>query len=265
MLSSGSREHLCSPLVVLPWRWLFAVRVYWRLVSLPCPLSLGQDHWSVSQFLVVSMLWCFTVCFSILQSHLTLDVAHWLRWWALWTAVCPISGSGWSLALCGPSCLSSHLFTDGPCGDQFLAPPCLFNELSTSCPLCCVFSVHCLLLSFFCGQGQSAQGAMLAYLRGGWGNTTWHLTFTCLVCQMSLKQIWSWQLAVMATLLFSQCNVVGWSFLWDRSSGCQSFDSPWCFISAKCSSSVSARFWSHGAHTVCFCALVTILDQKSCL
>jgi hypothetical protein len=37
-------------------------------------------------------------------------------------------------------------------------------------------------------------------------------------------------------------------------------DSSWCFISAKCVSSASARFLIYGAHTVCFCTLVTILD-----
>jgi hypothetical protein len=38
----------------------------------------------------------------------------------------------------------------------------------------------------------------------------------------------------MAAHLFSQCNVVWRSFLQARGWGCQSFDSPWCFISAKC-------------------------------
>jgi hypothetical protein len=32
------------------------------------------------------------------------------------------------------------------------------------------------------------------------------------------------------------------------------------FISAKCGSSVSTILLIYGAHTVCFCALVTILD-----
>jgi hypothetical protein len=61
-------------------------------------------------------------------------------------------------------------------------------------------------------------------------------------------------------LLFSQCNVVWRSFPQARGSGCQSFDSPCCFISAKCGSSISERFWSLRVHTVCFCALVAILD-----
>jgi hypothetical protein len=68
---------------------------------------------------------------------------------------------------------------------------------------------------------------------------------------------------VVGDLLFSQCNVAWRSFPWARGSGYQSFDSPYCFISAKCGSSVSVRFWSHGAHTVCFCVPVTILDPLS--
>jgi hypothetical protein len=81
-----------------------------------------------------------------------------------------------------------------------------------------------------------------------------------LVCQMSPKQAWSWHLVVVRALLFSQCNMAWRSFPQARGSGCKSFDSSCCFISAKCGSSVSARFWSHGAHAVCFCALVAILD-----
>jgi hypothetical protein len=69
--------------------------------------------------------------------------------------------------------------------------------------------------------------------------------------------------AVVPLHLFSQCNVAWLSFPQVRGSGCQSFDSPWCFISVNCGSSISARFWSHGAHTVWFCTLVAILDLSS--
>jgi hypothetical protein len=46
----------------------------------------------------------------------------------------------------------------------------------------------------------------------------------------------------LGALLFSQCNVAWRSFLQPRGSGCQSFDSSWCFVSMKCDSSISARF-----------------------
>jgi hypothetical protein len=63
----------------------------------------------------------------------------------------------------------------------------------------------------------------------------------------------------------SQCNVAWRSFLWARGSGCWSFDSPMCFISAKCGSSVPARFLIHGAHAVCFCTLVAIVPRFHCI
>jgi hypothetical protein len=140
-----------------------------------------------------------------------------------------------------------------------LSPVC-FQQL---CPLCCVliFSSLFIFQVFFCvGGGQSAQGIMLVYPRGGWGSTTWCLVLIHLVYRMSPKHVWSQQLTAVAAHLFSHCNVVWRSFLWVRSSGCQSFDSPWCFISTKCGSSVSARFLIHGAHAVCFFTLVAILD-----
>jgi hypothetical protein len=98
---------------------------------------------------------------------------------------------------------------------------------------------------------------MLVYPRGYWGNTAWHLVLTCLVCQMSLKQVWSQLLVAAGALLFSQCNVS-----WRRFTRCWSFDSSWCFLSTKCDSRISTRFLSNGAHAVCFCALVTILDPR---
>jgi hypothetical protein len=61
-------------------------------------------------------------------------------------------------------------------------------------------------------------------------------------------------------LLLSQCNMAWRSIVWAGGSGCQSFDSSWCFFSAKCGSSVSAKFLIYGAHAVCFCPLVAILD-----
>jgi hypothetical protein len=66
--------------------------------------------------------------------------------------------------------------------------------------------------------------------------------------------------AAAAAHLFSQCNVAWRSFLQARASGCQSFDSSWCFISTQCGSVISTSFWSYGSHDAWFCTLVTILD-----
>jgi hypothetical protein len=65
-----------------------------------------------------------------------------------------------------------------------------------------------------------------------------------------------------AAHLFSQCNVVWRSLLWARGLGGQCFNSLWCFTSAKHCSSVSARSLIYGAHTVCVCVPVTILDSS---
>jgi hypothetical protein len=127
--------------------------------------------------------------------------------------------------------------------------------------LCCVLVSSSLFIQLcFGGVGQPAKVTMLVYTMGGWGNTTWCLVLTYLVCQMSPKQVWNQCLAAVVALLFSQCNVVWRSFVWAGGSGCWSFGFPWCFISAKCGSRVSARFLIHGVHAFCFCTLVAILD-----
>jgi hypothetical protein len=134
---------------------------------------------------------------------------------------------------------------------------CAFNFQPSL--LCASFNL--LFIQFFvCGGGQPTQGAILVYPRGGWRNTTWCLVLTCLVCRISPKQVWNQCMAAVGALLFSQCNMEWRSFPLERVQWCWSFDSPWCFISAKCGFSVSARFLNHRAHAVCFCILVIILD-----
>jgi hypothetical protein len=64
----------------------------------------------------------------------------------------------------------------------------------------------------------------------------------------------------MVANLFSQCIVAWRRVPQAKGSGCQSFNSPWCFTSTKCGSSVSARSLIHRAHAVFNCAPVTILD-----
>jgi hypothetical protein len=152
-------------------------------------------------------------------------------------------------------------------GNQLLALPPFFSALSEFLTplLCFQFFViqFCGVVGGVCrGVGQSAQGAMLVYLRGGWGNIAWHLALIYLVCWMSPKQVWSRHLAAAVALLFSQCNVAWRSLPQARGSGCQSFDSPWCFISTNYGSGFSARFLIHGAHAVCFWTLVAVLDPS---
>jgi hypothetical protein len=110
------------------------------------------------------------------------------------------------------------------------------------------------------GGDQSVQGALLVYPRGSCGNTACHLFAHLFVCisQAGLE------LASGGTgaLLFSQCNVAWRSFVHVEGSGCKSFASSWWIFSAKCGSSVSARFLNR-THTDCFLPLVSILGLFS--
>jgi hypothetical protein len=168
MLSSGSGDHLCSPPAVLLWRWLFTVLVYWGLVSLPLPLSLGQGQWSISWPLAVSGLCWLAVCFSILQTRLTLGVAHWLRRWAFWLATCPTSSSGLSPAHYWPSCLPSSLFTDSSWGDQLHTPTPSPLRFQCSLPCVLLFSSLFMFSLFFFLWGGSVCTEGYAGLSQGW-------------------------------------------------------------------------------------------------
>jgi hypothetical protein len=213
-------------------------------------------------------LWWFAVYFSILQSHLMLDVARWFRRWTLWSATCPISGSSLSPTTSGLPAFPAVclLIVHMEISSLPLSPSLVCFQCF--CPLCCVLLFRSLSIVqyfffFFCrARGQSAQGAMLVYPSGSWGNTVWCLALTCLVCRMSPKQVWSQRLAVVGALLFSRCNVVWRSLPQASGSECWSFDSTRCFISAKCGFSISAMFLIHWGHAVCFCVLVTILDTS---
>jgi hypothetical protein len=118
--------------------------------------------------------------------------------WALWAAICPISGSGLSPAYCQPFCLCSLclLKVHMEMSSLHLTPsPVQLEHPAASAS--CSFSAPCLLFTFFvCGaEGQSVQWARLVYPRGGFGSTACCLFAHLLVCWMSPKQFWSWCLA----------------------------------------------------------------------
>jgi hypothetical protein len=119
-------------------------------------------------------------------------------------------------------------------------------------------AVPCLLFSFFCGAGQSVQGAMLVYPKGGCGSSVCCLCAHLLVCvcQGSLEPA----SGGMGVLLVPQCNMVWRSFVRAGGLGCRSFSYSWWYFSTKCGSSISARFLIYRAHAVCFLPLVAILD-----
>jgi hypothetical protein len=188
----------------------------------------------------------------------------------LWTTICLISSSGLSLARYQPVSFQP-LFTESLHGDQLLVSPHFSDALRAHPPLLCVsfqFLFYCsvffVFFFFFCrARGPSAQGAMLIYSRvtGGILHDAWSSPVDLLnFSQTGLEPATGGTEAP----LFYLCNMAWRSFPWARGSGCQSFDVFWCFISAKCGSSISAMFLIYRPHAVCFCSLVTILDPPSC-
>jgi hypothetical protein len=100
----------------------------------------------------------------------------------LWSTPCPTSGSGLSPACCQPSCLSSLCLLKVPGEINSLPLPPSLVHFQSSRPLCCVLVFSPLfIVQFFGGElflfagvgGQSAQGAMLVYPRGGWRSPVW--------------------------------------------------------------------------------------------
>jgi hypothetical protein len=123
-----------------------------------------------------------------------------------------------------------------------LPPSLMCSESSThsaACPF--LFLVYYSVFFFLQGQIQSAQGPMLVYPRGNCENTMCCLFAHLLVCisHAGLEPV----SGSLGALLFSQCSMAWRSCVQVGGSGCQSFDSSWCFFSAKCGSSVSASFF----------------------
>jgi hypothetical protein len=172
-LSSGSRDQLCSPPVILLWSWVFTVLVYWWLVSLPSPLFWAKSE--VRQLalcfqhvmLVFWLFFNFAASFDFGYCSLTQDVSfvdHYLPYFRQQLITGPL------LALLP----FQSLFTEDSCRDQLLTPPPFSSTLTASHPLCCLvlFSSLFIVQVFFCGtRGQFVQGAMLIYPMGGCGNT----------------------------------------------------------------------------------------------
>jgi hypothetical protein len=201
------------------------------------------------------------IVFQFCSIILTLDVSHWLRRWALWTTTYPISVSSLSPAPCQLFCLSRLCLLRVRVEISSLHLPLSLVHLQLPNPYAaCSFSVPCLLFSFvffFAGGGSVFPGGY-AGLSEGW-LWEYHLMFGAHLWSAGCVQsrfgtdIW-WH----GSPLF-QCNVA-WSFVQAGGLGRRSFDSSWCFFSATCGSSFSARFLFYGAHAVCFCTLVTILN-----
>jgi hypothetical protein len=128
------------------------------------------------------------------------------------------------------------------------------------CPLCCSLFQFLIYYSVFLGgRGQSVQGTMLVYPKGGCGSTVCRLFAHLLVCvsQAGLELASSHS----GALLVSQYNIVWRSFVW---AGDQGFASSWWFFPTECGSSILARFLIYRGHAVCFLPLLILLDPLLC-
>jgi hypothetical protein len=181
----------------------------------------------------------------------------------LWIATCPTSGSSLSPAHSWPFCFSSPclLKVHAEISSLRLLPSQVCLQDPTSSAVCSLSFPYLLFrLFFFAEWGVSLSRGLCWFIPRvavGMSCDAWcSLVGLSDVSQAGVEPV----SGSAGTLLFSWCNVVWRSFIWARGSGCQSFDSSWCFIATKCGSSISARFLIYGAQTVCFCTLVAILD-----
>jgi hypothetical protein len=142
----------------------------------------------------------------------------------LWTAICPISGSGLSPAHCQPFYLSSVCLLKVPSEIRSFALP-LSLVCSKHPSAACPFQFLIYYSGFFAGQGSVFPLGCAGLSRGSCGNTACRLLAHLLVCisQAGLEPVSGGT----GALLFSQCNMVWRSFVWAGGSVCRSFDSLW--------------------------------------
>jgi hypothetical protein len=145
---------------------------------------------------------------------------------------------------------------------SLLLPPSPVHLQHPASSAACSFSVPCLLFRFFFWGGWVCPWDYAGLSQ--WCLWEYHVMLICSpvglldVSQAGLELAYG----DAGALLFFQCNVAWRSFVWAGGSGCWSLDSSWFFFSAKCGSSISARFFIYRVHTVCFCTLVAILDPS---
>jgi hypothetical protein len=190
----------------------------------------------VSRFPAVSVLWWFADYFSVLQCHLALGVSHWLSRWVLWTATLLCFRQ--QLITCSLSALLpfQSLFTEtqrsAPCSSPLLW--CTYSTQTSLLHVSFQFLIYSVFFFFFVGQGVVLPRGLCWFIpvvAGGILHDAWCSSVGLLnVSQVGLEPA----SGSMGALLFSQYNVAWRSFIWARS-----FDSFWCFISAKCGFSIS--------------------------
>jgi hypothetical protein len=181
MLSLGSRDQLYSPPAILLQSWVFTVLVYLGLVSLPHPLSLGQNQRSISQLPAVSVLWWFADCFQFCSI-----IWLWMLLPGSGDELCgPISGSGLSSTCCQPSACPVFVCQKFRWRSASCSSP-LLQWTYSILPLCCVFLLSSLFSILFLLESVCLGGCAALSQEWLW---EYHMTLGAhlLVCWMSPK------------------------------------------------------------------------------
>jgi hypothetical protein len=171
ILSSGSKEQLCSPSIILFWSWVFAVLIYWGLF-----LSLAPFLWCKVSYLSASSL--LSACYDGLLIFFQFCSIVWL--WMFLTCSDEFCGLLPSLFQASAYHLPTvkdwqdqSFFTKSLPRDQLLALPPFSSVLTAPCSLCCMFLfsslfiVHFFLSFFFLwGRGSDCPGGYTCLSQG---------------------------------------------------------------------------------------------------
>jgi hypothetical protein len=194
MLSSVSGDQLCSLPAVQLWSLFFTVLVYWRPVSLPCPLSLGK----VSDLSAGPLL---SVCSDALLFVLKFCRAIWL-WMlltgsALWTFTCIFQAVTYRLPTVGPPAFPTFVYWKFVeiCSLHLPLLHCDFSFLP--CLLCASFQFIFNCSFFFCIGVSLPKGLcwLISGVAGGipcdaWCSPDW--SSECLPSRFRAG-VWRWQ------------------------------------------------------------------------
>jgi hypothetical protein len=107
---------------------------------------------------------------------------------------------------------------------------------------------YLLFSSVLCVWGGSVCPGGYTGLYQGW-LWKYHMVLICSPVGLHLLSRFGAGIWWHRSLLVSHCNVTWRNPVWARGSGCQSFDSSLWFFSAKCGSSILAKFLVHRAHS----------------
>jgi hypothetical protein len=142
---------------------------------------------------------------------------------------------------------------------SLLLPSSLACSEHTAPSAVCPFQFLVYYSVFFCGMGVSLSRGLCWFIPGVAVGIP-PATYLLICWSPSPKQVWSQYLVAKEPSCFFSITWHGEALYGLRVQGVRVLILLGSFFSANCSSSISAKFLTYGAHTVCFCPLVAILD-----